>query len=259
MALRAGIDLVLVSHRLDRQRASIAAVRAAVTSGELESSRIREAARRVARVKRRRLARQPAASAALDEEVRAAHRALRDRAYAQSVTVIRDEPGLLPLRLAPDDELLVIGCPGRALSQAVDVPYADAVLVDTLRQRCERVRTITLRPDATEEELSAATPAARRAAVVLVVTLNLHRDERQQHAIRRVLDLALDGAGRVIGLAVCDPYDADALPDVRTWLATYEYSPQALETAARLLVGAIQPRGRSPVSLGLRTVEAPER
>jgi beta-N-acetylhexosaminidase len=245
---------VLVSHRLDRPRASIAAVRSAVASGELEASRIREAARRVTRVKRRHLAWQSAAPAALDEGVRAAHRALRDRAYAQSVTVVRDESGLLPLRLAPGDELLVIGCPGRALSRAVDIPYADAVLVKALRRRYEHVRAITLRPDATEDELSAAAQAARRAAVVLVVTLNLHLDEGQQRALRR----ALAGARRVIGLAACDPYDADALPDVRTWLATYEYSPPALEAAARALVGAIQPCGRPPVSLGSRAVEVPE-
>ncbi|HKS69310.1 MAG TPA: glycoside hydrolase family 3 protein, partial [Ktedonobacterales bacterium] len=51
-ALRAGNDIVLISHRRDRQRAGLAAVRAAVAQGTLAPEAVRAAAARVLRLKR---------------------------------------------------------------------------------------------------------------------------------------------------------------------------------------------------------------
>src|SRR5262245_6334964 len=51
--LTAGVDLILISHTLERQRASIAAVRAAIEHGEVSVDRVREAAGRVVRLKQR--------------------------------------------------------------------------------------------------------------------------------------------------------------------------------------------------------------
>ncbi len=248
MALQAGIDLVLVSHRLGRQRAAIHAVRAAVATGEVDASRIREAAARVLAVKRRYLSWQSAAAPTLTAEDAARHRELCDRAYTLSTTLVRDEAGLVPLQLAGHDELLVIDCPTGAISVAADTAYASAVLVDALRRRHERVRALTLSAGATDDDLADAVQAAQQATVVLAVTLNLHRDQEQRRIMRRVV-----AAGtHVIGLAVCEPYDASSLPEVGTYLATYEYSPPALEAAANILFGVDPPRGRAPVSLAPR-------
>jgi beta-N-acetylhexosaminidase len=51
MALKAGIDLVLVSHEYKRQRASIQAIQAAVQSHELTTNEVRRAAERVLKLK----------------------------------------------------------------------------------------------------------------------------------------------------------------------------------------------------------------
>ncbi len=256
MALQAGIDLVLVSHRLDRQRASIDAVRAALVAGELSARRVREAAERVLQVKQRYLAWQSSAAPALTPEETATHRALRDRAYALSTTVVRDEAGLLPLRLARSDDLLVLDCPSRAITRAADIPYVGASLVDALRQHygqfLDRVASLTLPPAATNEQVEDAVQAARRAAVVVALTLNLHLDRHQQQNVRRVVAAGVAAGKRVIGMAVGDPYDAFALPEIGTYLATYEYSGPALEAAARILVGRAKPHGHLPVTLSGR-------
>jgi beta-N-acetylhexosaminidase len=245
MALRAGIDLVLVSHRHDVQRASIEAVRAAVATGELPAERVRDAADQVMRVKARYLAGKPAAALALSATDLDVHQALRDRAYAASTTVVRDEAGLLPLRLAADDGLLVVHVLSRTITKAVDIPYRGAPLEDALRQRHTRVRSITLTPSARPQQVEDAVRAASEAALVVLVTLNAHRDRRQLQLARRLATL-----GRpLIGIAACDPYDARALPEILTYLATYEYSPPALQAAARVLAGAIRPRGVPPVTL----------
>ena len=61
----------------------------------------------------------------------------------------------------------------------------------------------------------------------------------------------------VVVVAVRDPYDIAYLPGVRTYLATYSYSPVAIEAAARVITGEVAPdghaagrraRGRRPVA-----------
>ena len=53
----------------------------------------------------------------------------------------------------------------------------------------------------------------------------------------------------VIVVAVRDPYDIAYLPGVRTYLATYSYSPVAIEAAARVITGEVGPTGTLPVDV----------
>jgi len=53
----------------------------------------------------------------------------------------------------------------------------------------------------------------------------------------------------VVVVAVRDPYDIAYLPGVRTYLATYSFSPVAIESAARVIVGEVAPSGKLPVDI----------
>ena len=53
----------------------------------------------------------------------------------------------------------------------------------------------------------------------------------------------------VVVVAVRDPYDIAYLPGVRTYLATYSYSPVAIEAAARVITGEVGPTGTLPVDV----------
>jgi beta-N-acetylhexosaminidase len=250
LALQAGVDLLLISHRLDRQRASLDAVRTAVTSGEAPSSRVREAAGRVLLLKRRYLAETPAqrAAALLPCDV-ARHQALQQSAYGRSTTVLRDDGDVLPLRLDPAADLLVIDYVRDPMNLAVDHPMTDSPLLEVLRHHHEPLRSMRLASQATGEQIETVVAAARLAGAVLVVTGNLHRDKGQESVMREIVRRLVAMERPVIGIAVCDPYDAAALPQIGTFLATYEPTPPALESAARVIFGAAPALGRCPVSL----------
>ncbi|MGG5257678.1 glycoside hydrolase family 3 protein [Phycicoccus avicenniae] len=53
----------------------------------------------------------------------------------------------------------------------------------------------------------------------------------------------------VVVVATRDPYDIAYLGDTETYLATYSYSPVALQAAARVIAGAVQPTGKLPVDI----------
>lgn len=239
-ALLAGIDLVLVSHTPELQRGAIAAIRAAVQSGELPAARLADAARRVMRLKQR-LAQAPAPPP-ID---RAAHQRLADAAYGASVTLIRDDPHRLPLRLAPQDGLLILGPQAQALSQAEDNMDQIATLADALRQYHPQTgfAAFPLRPDPTM--IAARVRQAQDVEMVILVTLNAH-----QYAEQAALAQALQATGKpLIMLVARDPYDLNVLPLGGTVLCTYESTSGAFNAAADVLFGATEPRGQLLVAL----------
>jgi beta-N-acetylhexosaminidase len=243
-ALAAGADLVLVSHRIDRQEASLAAVRAALASGRLSPMRPLEAIRRLDALKRQRLSwdralTPPNAGTQSDDD------ALSQRAYERSTTLARDDAGLLPLRLEAGQRLLLLDWPVRDVTRAVDIPYSVEPLARALRKHHDAVETLSLPDESDEAGMATLRSALASAAAIVVVTLNAHLDPTRAAQLRRILA----GARPAIGVAVCNPYDAAALPEVPTFLLTYEYSAPALHAAAEVIFGARSATGRSPVSL----------
>jgi beta-N-acetylhexosaminidase len=79
----------------------------------------------------------------------------------------------------------------------------------------------------------------------IVATVNAHLDEQQAEFVRRLVA----SGRRIIAMAVRNPYDLQAFPQLRTYLVTYEYTRPALVAAARVLFGEKQAQGDLPVSI----------
>jgi beta-N-acetylhexosaminidase len=245
MALRAGIDLMLVSHRYDRQTGALAAIADAVRTGELPADAVRQAAERVLAMKARDLSWDLPTPPVVEWVGGAAHQQLAAQAYALAVTLVRDEAALLPLRLRQDERLLVLDPSGEAGTPAEEQHGAEGWLAASCARRHGRVDSLplSLRPTAGERE-----QAAQRAAgadLIIVATKNAHLHPEQAEVVRRLVQTGR----RVIGVAVHNPYDLVAFPELRTYVVTYEYTPPAMEAAARVLWGEVTPQGRLPVAL----------
>ena len=253
LAMQAGVDLILISHRADRQVAGIEAALAAARQGALDPVELRASVERIIRLKQR-LARgvdepEKPLAAALAVVGSAAHRQVSADAYARSTTLLRDDDGLLPLRLAPQQRLLALACPPNLLLQASDTPYRHLALVAALQRRHADVTShILMRPSAAEGD-QALVEALIAADVVLLALLNAHLDAPQAQALHAVMRLAQRLGRPVVGVLAGDSYDLPLFPELRTALATYEYSQIALEAAADVLFGVRSASGRLPVSL----------
>jgi beta-N-acetylhexosaminidase len=253
-ALQAGADMVLISHRADRQHAGISAVHAAVADGEIAPEAIYAAAERVMRLKRRlpSWADLPGDSG-LTGYATPAHQRLADETYARSMTVVRDEAGLLPLAVGVGGRVLVVAQDGAEVSQAAERGFAPDVFVAALRGQLDA--TIPLEVTAfivpvkpTADDLRALQQRASEVDTVILLTRNAHMEGRIVHS-RAIAAALLAVQRQVIGIAICNPYDASALPDIPTWLATYDYMPPALEAAARVIAGTASADGKLPVIL----------
>ena len=131
------------------------------------------------------------------------------------------------------------------MTMVEDRYYADELLAEIIEQYHTPVSVLLVPRDTTEADWAELLQTTRETDIFIVATVNAHLDERQAALVRYLL-----GSGRrVIGIALRNPYDIQAFPELRTYLVTYEYSRQALVAAVRVLFGESQAQGKVPVSI----------
>jgi beta-N-acetylhexosaminidase len=243
MAVEAGADLVLISHRRDLQIGAIAAIEQAVREGRITEAQIDASVERLLALKARRgLDAQPHDEAELAVGT-AAHCAVAKRLSEASITLVKDEQQWLPLKPVRTLAVTVAA----AVSSGVDEAYAGvASLGAALAEHGLDVLDRVL-PLAEVNELRAAVLADAQAAEQIVIGTYNARFHPAQVALVRELQ-ALGKPLVVVALRV--PYDLLEFPDVSTFVAAYESRPLALQSTAQALLGKLTPQGRLPVALG---------
>ena len=233
-ALRAGADLLLVSHSVDLAEQAVAAIQRAVQDGSLALERLREAN---ARVRRLRQAAQPP----LDLDASPPHPGIGWEIAQRAITLVRgasriDASATHALDFTLKMEFLgertifhLEASPATARSAQAPKPpgiscpydpsadYVDSVLED--------LRASKRRP--------------------LVLTYRAHLYPNQARAIRRVLAEHPDAT--VVSMA--EPFDLALFPNARNVLAAYGTNDVSRTALAEVLSGGAPARGRLPVEI----------
>ncbi|NKZ08662.1 glycoside hydrolase family 3 protein [Actinomadura latina] len=252
LALQAGADVLLKPPAdaagdgvFPRQ---LAAVVNAVKTGELTEQRLDASVYRILELKQRRgLFRDPYADESRVGGIvgTPAHLAAAQRAADRTTTLVKNDAGVLPLRPGARD-VLVTGW-GVSTTAALGTEIARRGATTTIRQT-------GISPG--RAQIDAAADAARGQDLVVAVTNRAwDAEDAPGHNGPGQADLvnALIATGTpVVVIAVRDPYDIAWFPGAATYLATYSYTAEALRSAARVLFGELDPRGRLPVAVPVR-------
>ncbi len=232
LALKAGADLVMVSHRLDRQLSAIEAVVRAVRAGELSERRVEEAAARVGRMKETRLLHRQVRSW---EATEAAGRALQTRLAREAVTRLRWEA---PMPRVPRRMVILQEPAGGPDKQANLLAEA----VRRVRPDVE-VLVLSLSDALAGENRSSVRQALRGFDVVLAGVSGTD----QAAYLDFVNSLPAAGVS-VVAFLLRSPYDARLLTRVSRLLALYEATPAMAQAAVASLFGG-PAEGRLPVTI----------
>ncbi|WP_144126951.1 glycoside hydrolase family 3 protein [Catellatospora sichuanensis] len=242
LALKAGADQLLMPPNL---ALAYDAVLQAVRGGELTERRIDESVRRILSVKYRQgLSGSPYVDvdAAVASVGAAAHLAAVTQVTDQTLTAVRNDTGLLPLS-GTDRSVLVTGWNNAAFNPI-------GRLADGFTGRGSRTTALPATLPATQAIAAAATQAAQHDLTVVLVNKAWDTAVGDPRASQQQLVAALVATGKpVIVVAVRDPYDIAHLPGVTTYLATYTFTPAAMNTLVRALHGDLSPHGRLPVTI----------
>ncbi len=321
-ALQAGADIVMICHRIDRQRGALEAVYGAIRGGILDREQIRASERRIAALKDAFAGSWVQVLGTTFDEARwgrlkAENALLSRQAYASTIALVRNPHDIIPLPKAEETRgrgrIVVVLTPRmESLNRAIDdagsgsESDADAGESDAVPsgRRGDDDHRKLLRNAAGPSYLSFAAGVRRRvhgasltvlhdvysspeeepilgaevadaidrgaASSVLFVTRNADRSTWQLDRLREVLRRVGKKEGppqpprcRVVVLASCGPYDlllGGAAPgfgeeeglglDEVGYVASFEFTPDALDAAAAVIFGEEEARGRAPVCGG---------
>jgi beta-N-acetylhexosaminidase len=230
-ALTAGADMVMVSHGQDRQQEALGAIADAIAAGTLPARRVQDAGRRIERLRGEARYGSPMPHSGAD---------LAQDLAERGVTLVQAQASLYPLQASSEPiGVLTFSAPRSSLVEdEVGLPPLAAAIA----RRCPSLVHVSTPSDAPPD---AALSRLQDVHTVIVGSAHAVGRPAQGEAVNRLLD-----AGKhVAAVALADPFDLLAFPRVHIFLAAYSDVPASVETAAAILFGERQPRGRLPVEL----------
>ena len=235
-AFKAGVDLVEISHHPQWCADAAACVLEAAEAGELDLEEMESSVNRILAYKERWIERaQPC-----DFDFGAAREESRLMMEQTITEVSRPASGPLSLK-----NPLCIGCEPYQTSLVENVtdkpgnPFGTQIS-EELGGTCADMER-----NPTPEAIAALVEQAKSHGCAVVGTFNAIANPGQLELIHA---LARSGVSTAV-VALRAPYDLRDLPKTVWGIAAYEYSPESIRAAAKVLRGELQPTGKLPVRL----------
>jgi beta-N-acetylhexosaminidase len=191
----------------------------------------------------------------------AEHQALAVELARRSITLVRNDDGLLPLVVGRDARVAVIHSMPADLTPADTSSGVTPTLGTALRRRLRGTDELLAPAAPTASDIAALRQKAADYDLLVLGTFAAHLQPAQVDLALAILD-----AGRpTVTVALRTPWDLAAYPMARTHVATYGILPPTMEALAAALVGEYDFTGRLPVEIaglhprghGLRAVASP--
>lgn len=236
-SLRGGTDLLLVMpDPALRERASIALDRG-VGRGLIPAETLERSGRRVDAVRRGLPAPELAPSRV------GSHGDLADELARGSVTLVRNDAGLIPLSLEPSQHVLVLEPQPTNVTPADTSALYPPIFTEAVRGVHEAVTGVVYPHDPDDDDVAALAARASGHDLVIVGTVNASRGQ-----VALVKRLAATGIA-LVTVAMREPQDLPRYPDVATHLCTYSAHWPSLSAAAMAMFGLAEFPGRLPVTI----------
>ena len=254
-AVKAGNDIVL--HSPD-DGAAFAALREAVTSGEIPVSRVEASVERILRAKARaglHKTRTVALDAIPTIVGTRANQAIADTVSQRSITLIKDERDQVPLKLARDAQLLYLSVLDYPSGWRIAAP--SRTFIPELRKRWSNVTAIELsdRSTAAEIELVRAMVPRFDATVACVFVRAASASGRMdlasplQALLQQIARQTASTKKPFVAVLFGNPYTAMFLRELPAMLLTYDFYDRAEASAVRAIAGDASIGGTLPIAL----------
>jgi len=243
LAILAGADQIPKSYDTD---GAIAAVKKAVQSGRISRSRLEESVRRILSAKAR-----VGVPAADPEKIfrrvdSPDHRAVAEEIARRGLTLVREEPGALPLARKDRVAHLVV-------ADTLDPKVAEDIGRELSRRLEKPPETFMIDPRSKDADIQALVQGAARAEVVMVSFFVRFQSGRGRIALPELARPALDGlrstGARIVAVSFGTPYLVRELPGLPTYFAAYGGQPVMQVAAVRALFGEAPITGHLPVTI----------
>jgi beta-N-acetylhexosaminidase len=235
-SLHAGCDLLLIGHDPHLQALARKSLLWALNNGQFSERRLEESLGRIREAKSRLASRK--------SKIPLSDPRLAQQVIEQSLTLLRNDPDLLPLpRKLPGPLGLIFPEVSRAVP--MDEDEEPSRILEALLSPHYSVKGSTFGFHPSREEVDRAKALAASCALVILGTYTATLSRGQTRLIR----LVLIQNPKVIQVSLRNPYDLVLFPQIPCALASYSFRPPAMEALAKVLLGKLTPKGTLPVSI----------
>lgn len=249
-ALKAGVDLLMVSHRLDWQKEVIDRIVRAVEEGELPESRLDESIIRVRQMKQQYLSWEPlrqffnANTLKVPTDVGCLeHQRIAKEVATSGVTVVKRTGTAF---VTNDSQRVLVIAPQNGNRMMVeDERYAMNPLAMAVQELHQNSICVELEKSSDMLRVEELVNMVRDVDSIIVGTLDSRRNQAQIELIKR---LKLTGKPVAV-IAMRGPYDIMEFPEIDFYIAAYEFTPVCVHVAVQVLFGQAEATGRLPVSI----------
>ncbi len=242
VALRAGVDLLLLTPDRAAQQRLEEGVRQAALRGLVPAAQVRSASRRIRELRRWLRGFEPPS---LDVVRSEAHRDLARRAARAGLTLVRDDARLLPLHPAASARVVVVTPQPRDLTPADSSADEPLDLVAAIRRYHAAAVEFRVPSEPRDEDIRATREMARAADVAIVATLATNVQPSQARLVEAILETGTPA----VTVAMRTPYDLADYPASGTHLCSYSIVPASVVAVADALFGHAPIGGRLPVDI----------
>ena len=174
------------------------------------------------------------------------HQQLARELARRSITLVRDDGGLLPLRRDRDRRVAVIHSRPSDLTPADTSSTVEPKLAAALRRRLPGTVELLLPALPSAADIAAARERARGFDVLVVGTFAAQLQPAQAALAQSLLELGKP----TITVALRTPWDLPTYPAATTHICSYGILPPTMEALAAAMTGEAGFPGRLPVAMG---------
>lgn len=249
-AIKAGADLIMVSHSYKLQKDTIKAIVNAVKMGEIEESIIDKALSRVEKLKEKYLSWDDINLNKNEVQVPdfvgcLEHLKLANDVFRQGITIYNNESNTIPLSNKKANKVLVIYPVNTTFVKVEDVQYSNYSLGEIIREihpfaQFEEISNLPM-----DEEIQEILKKSKGYDNIILGILSATKGSQQ---IKLAESLYKMGK-KIIVVIMRNPYDVSNLPIVSACILTYEFTYPALKMAAKAIYGLEKVEGALPVTI----------
>ncbi|MGI9666936.1 MAG: glycoside hydrolase family 3 protein [Acidimicrobiia bacterium] len=243
-AVTSGVDLLLLTADAEQEERATVGLDFALSRRLISESRMLEADDRV-RALRTWVAGFPPID--IDQVGSARHAALADEAAQRSITLVRNDAGLVPLTTTSDSKLLVVETEMVNLTPADTSGYEEPRLAAEIAEVVDAsVISVVVPHQPSSTDIAGVFEAVRDSDIVILGTAAAALADKQASLVQAVLE----AHDRVVVVAQRTPWDLMRFPDASTYLCSWSSNPASAKAVARALAGLAPITGKTPVTIG---------
>lgn len=241
MAVRAGANLLCISHTRERQIGAFEEIINAVETNTLDEAIINDRVQRILRKKEEMVEK---TLTFLEENFKEAsqyflvpaHQAFAQKVADQALTLVGSKT------FTPSDKKTVFVSPSPQATTIADEKMLEGNIIEAVKANFPEWETIELSLNPSDEEIKEVLNTAKDAEQLIVGSYNANIYHQQEKLLEELKSLSID----LHLIALRNPYDV--LNKEVNGVCTYEYTPLTIQTVIKYLKGEIQPKGSLPIT-----------